>query len=82
MNKFIIDKDGHLSHNPDYEETEYKTGDIVRFKRDKEIFGLYEVTGYSADNEITLTKDECNSEFYADENDLILVCRFGFRNDI
>ena len=57
-------------------------GDIVRFKHEKEIFGLHEVTGYSVDGEITLTKDECNSEFYADEKDLILVCRFGFRNDI
>jgi hypothetical protein len=60
----------------------FKEGDIVRFKHDVQIYGLHEVTGFSADNEITLTVNECNSEFYADEKDLILVCRFELRSDI
>lgn len=59
----------------------FKTGDIVRFKYDKNVFGLHEVTGYSADDEITLTINECNSEFYSNENDLILVCAVSERRD-
>lgn len=60
----------------------YKTGDIVRFNHDKEIFGLHEVTGEDANGEITVTSNECNSEFYADEKDLIFVCAKKERRDI
>jgi hypothetical protein len=60
----------------------FETGDIVRFKDNSYSLGLHEVTGYSENNKITLTNDECTTEFYAEEKDLILVCRFGFRNDI
>lgn len=59
----------------------YNTGDIVRFVEDRRIFGLHEVTGYDANGEITLTDDECNSEFYANEEDLILVCSVKERKD-
>ena len=60
----------------------YKSGDIVRFKHEKEIFGLFEVTGYDANGEITLTKNECNSEFFADQKDLVFVCKVENRIDI
>ena len=64
------------------DDMKYEVGDIVRFKFPKQIFGLHEVTGYSADGEITLTLNECNSEFYADENDLVFVCSVKDRKDI
>lgn len=60
----------------------FKRGDIVRFEHEKEIFGLHEVTGESANSEITVTHNECNSESYADEKDLILVCSVVDRKDI
>lgn len=59
-----------------------KTGDIVRFKHELEIFGLYEVTGESADGELTVTNNECNSESYANKEDLILVCSYEDRKDL
>jgi hypothetical protein len=60
----------------------FRLGDIVRFKPEKEILGLHEVTGIGEGSEVTLTFDECNSEFYADENDLILVCPEYERRDV
>ena len=60
----------------------YKIGDIVRFKHDKHIFGLHEVTGEDANGEITVTPNECNSEFYANRKDLIFVCSKEDRKDI
>jgi hypothetical protein len=60
----------------------FQIADIVRFKPEEEEFGLYEVTGYSADEEITITNNECNSECFADENALILVCSVQDRKDI
>lgn len=60
----------------------FEIGDIVRFMYKKEIFGLHEVTGESANGEITVTINECNSEFYADEKDLIMVCPIADRKDL
>lgn len=60
----------------------YYAGDIVRFIDARRIVGLHEVSGYGEDGEITVTNDECNSEFYADEDDLILVCSVDDRKDI
>lgn len=60
----------------------YYAGDIVRFIDARRIVGLHEVSGYDEDGEITVTNDECNSEFYADEDDLILVCSVDDRKDI
>lgn len=60
----------------------YYAGDIVRFIDARRIVGLHEVIGYDEDGEITVTNDECNSEFYADEDDLILVCSVDDRKDI
>lgn len=66
-------------------EDYFNTGDIVRFnaeQKDEYGFGLFEVTGYDADGLITLTKNECNSEFYSKQEFLILVCKVGRRVDI
>lgn len=60
----------------------YYAGDIVRFIDARRIVGLHEVCGYDEDGGITVTNDECNSEFYADEDDLILVCSVDDRKDI
>jgi hypothetical protein len=57
-------------------------GDIVRFKPEEDESGLWEVTGYSTNGEITITNDECDSEWNADENSLILVCSAKDRKDI
>lgn len=59
----------------------YSTGDVVRFKDDADNIGLYEVTGYYH-GVIHVTDDECVSEFMADEEDLLLVCRVGDREDL
>lgn len=60
----------------------YYTGDIVRFIEARRILGLHEVSGCDEDGEITVTDDECNSEFYANEGDLILVCSVEDRKDM
>jgi hypothetical protein len=60
--------------------------DIVRFKPEKEIFGLYEITGFHVPSDYecdcTITKDECNSEIYARQDDLMLVCSINDRKDL
>lgn len=66
-------------------EDYFDTGDIVRFNANEKEefgFGLFEVTGYDADGLITLTKDECNTEFYSKQEYLILVCKVSNRGDI
>ena len=59
----------------------YHAGDVVRFKNNAGDIGLYEVAGYYH-GVIHVTDDECISEFVADEDDLLLVCRVGDREDL
>jgi hypothetical protein len=58
-------------------------GDIVRFK-DRVEKGLYEVTGIYEDKtyQVTVTNNECDSEFYARLDQLIFVCSSEDRKDI
>jgi hypothetical protein len=60
-----------------------KIGDIVRFK-DINKKGLYEVTGTYEDKvyQVTVTNNECDSEYYANINYLIFVCAVENRQDI
>ncbi len=64
----------------------YQICDVVRFKPEKEISGLFEITGFHVPDgyecDCTITDNECNSESYAKQEDLILVCSVEDRKDI
>ncbi|SET42194.1 hypothetical protein SAMN05216389_11111 [Oceanobacillus limi] len=69
--------------------SKYSVGDVVRTK-DRGLLGLWEVTNIcdiardpdSFDYDYMITDNECDSEIYVRENDLILVCKVEDRRDI
>jgi hypothetical protein len=59
-----------------------QAGDIVRFKHEHGIYGLYEVVAITDHEGVIVTNDECNHERYAYNNWLIFVCSAQDRKDI
>lgn len=60
----------------------YNTGDVVRYRLKQ---GLFEVTGAYTDKaayDYTITNDECDTERYVLERDLIFVCSISDRQDL
>lgn len=63
----------------------YGIGDIVRFKLAKgKKDGLHEITEvyHNKIYDYAVTNDECNSEYYAFDEDLIFVCAYKDRKDL
>jgi hypothetical protein len=60
----------------------YESADIVRFKHEKGIDGLFEVIEDVDEEGLLITNDEYNSERYAYKKDLIYVCSVKDRKDI
>jgi hypothetical protein len=59
-----------------------KTGDIVRFKHETGIAGLFEVVEIIDSENVIVTNDECDSEQHAYTSRLIFVCSVDDRKDI
>lgn len=60
----------------------FGVGDVVRFDFTDEYVGLYEVSGYNINGLVSVSNNFGDSDLYAKEEWLVLVCKSKDRLDI